>query len=68
MIDALASEYGWSIETIMETPLDQVAMLIHAALYRKGVRTFLRNPRKDPSAEPLTDRVAGIFAQIDTTA
>ena len=34
-----ASEYGWTVDQIVAIPLDQVAELRHAILYRNGNRT-----------------------------
>ena len=66
MVDLLASEYHWTQEQIMETPVDQIAQLTHAIMHRKGVRAFFRHADKDESTPSLAERVRGIFAQVDT--
>lgn len=65
MIDALASEYGWSTEYIMGLPCDVSAMLVHAILYRKGIKTLRRSHERDESAGDLQSRLDGIFGKID---
>lgn len=64
-MDALASEYAWPIEYIMELPTDVTAQLIHAILHRKGVRTRLTTVSVDEQAEPLAGRLSAIWGKID---
>ena len=66
MVDALASEYGWSIEYIMGVPCDVTAQLFHALLHRKGVVTRRANPLINQNEGSLHERLQGIFGQIDT--
>ena len=66
MIDMLASEYGWTIETISSMPIDQTSQLIHAVLNRKGVKVFRRRYEVEDDFEPLADRIAKIMQSVDT--
>ena len=65
MIDLLASEYGWTRETIMELPIDQTPQLVHAILVRKGVRVFRKSYEVDSSLPTLSERMRAI---LDTGA
>ena len=65
MIDMLASEYGWTIETISSMPIDQTSQLIHALLHRKGVKVFRRRYEVEDDFEPLADRIAKIMQSVD---
>ena len=65
MIDMLASEYGWTIETISSMPIDQTSQLIHALLHRKGVKAFRRRYEVEDDFEPLADRIAKIMQSVD---
>lgn len=67
MIDMLASEYGWSIETISNIPIDQTTQLIHALLHRRGVKVFRKHYEVEASIESLADRIAKIMNFVDTT-
>lgn len=66
MVDMLASEYGWDIETISSIPIDQTSQLIHALLHRKGVRVFRKRYEVETDVEPLADRIAKIMQSVDT--
>ena len=66
MTDALANEYGWSMEYILGLPVDVTAQLIHALLHRKGVKTHRRVLVRDESAGDLASRLDSIFRQVDT--
>ena len=66
MIDMLASEYGWSIETISNIPVDQTTQLIHALLHRRGVKVFRKRYEVEDSVESLADRIAKIMNSVDT--
>jgi hypothetical protein len=55
-----AAEYGWSIEEIMSIPPDQKAELLHAILYRKGMRTILCQSG-DNQPKSLSDRAKALF-------
>jgi hypothetical protein len=66
MVDMLASEYGWNIETIASIPIDQTSQLIHALLHRKGVRVFRKRYEVETDVEPLADRIAKIIQTVDT--
>jgi hypothetical protein len=68
MVDLMASEYGWTASQVMDTPVDQIAQLMHAILNRRGVRTFRKNLTRDADAPSLADRVRGIFSRVDTTS
>jgi hypothetical protein len=65
MVDMLASEYGWSIETISNMPIDQTSQLIHALLHRKGVKVYLKTYEVDDQHESLADRIAKIMNLVD---
>jgi len=65
MVDMLASEYGWSIETISSIPIDQTSQLIHALLHRRGVKVFRKRYEIETNAEPLADRIARIMNSVD---
>ena len=65
MIDMLASEYGWSIETISNIPVDQTTQLIHALLHRRGVKVFRKRYEVETSVESLADRIAKIMNSVD---
>ena len=66
MIDLMASEYGWETDDIMETPIDQIAQLVHAIMHRRGVRVYRSNITKAAGTPSLADRIKGIFArQVD---
>ena len=60
MVDALASEYGWHPDYVLDLPCDVSAQLVHAILYRKGVKTHRRAVREE-AHEPLEDRLKSIF-------
>ena len=62
-MDLFASEYGWSIETIMNLPPDQKAELFHAILYRKGIRTLKGAAAQEPTGS-LRDRAKAIFDTV----
>ena len=66
MIDMLASEYGWTIETISSMPIDQTSQLIHALLHRRGVKVFRKRYEVEDDFEPLADRIAKIMQAVDT--
>ena len=66
IIDFLASEYGWTVDQIMEIPIDQIAQIMHAILHRRGVRTFRKNLMKDSNTPSLADRLKDIFGKVDT--
>jgi hypothetical protein len=61
MVDSLASEYGWTPDQIIDLPSDVAAQLIHAILYRKGVKVWKGNPTRDESAPSLSERLNDIF-------
>lgn len=65
MIDMLASEYGWSIETIASIPIDQTSQLIHALLHRRGIKVFRKRYEVETDIEPLADRIAKIMNSVD---
>jgi hypothetical protein len=65
MVDMLASEYGWSIETISSIPIDQTSQLIHALLHRRGVKVFRKRYEIETNVEPLADRIARIMNSVD---
>lgn len=65
MIDMLASEYGWSIETISNIPVDQTTQLIHALLHRRGVKVFRKRYEVETNVESLADRIAKIMNSVD---
>jgi hypothetical protein len=65
LVDMLASEYGWSADTIIGMPIDQPPQLIHAILIRKGVQVFRKVP-DGASDACLSDRIKSIFSQVDT--
>jgi hypothetical protein len=65
MVDMLASEYGWSIETIASIPIDQTSQLIHALLHRRGVKAFRKRYEIETNIEPLADRIARIMNSVD---
>ena len=65
MVDMLASEYGWSIETIASIPIDQTSQLIHALLHRRGVKVFRKRYEIETNIEPLADRIARIMNSVD---
>jgi len=65
MVDMLASEYGWSIETISSIPIDQTSQLIHALLHRRGVKVFRKRYEIETNVEPLADRIAKIMNSVD---
>ena len=67
MVDALASEYGWTPDQIIDLPADVSAQLVHAFLHRKGVKVTRANAVRDESAPSLQNRLDSIFGQIDTT-
>lgn len=43
----IAAEYGWTITEIDQLRIDEETELIHAILYRKGAKVYLRNPLHD---------------------
>lgn len=55
-----ASEYGWTVETIMALPLDQAEELRHAILFRNGNRTIKASVQPGESIS-LADRAKAIF-------
>ena len=59
----LASEYGWTIAEIEGLPGDVTDSLIHAILYRKGVKVL-----KTISNTPTGTLQARIDAILDTAA
>lgn len=63
MIDLFASEYGWTMKTILALPPDQVNALTHAILARRGVRC-VRRPGRDDATGTLAERVS---AAVDAT-
>jgi hypothetical protein len=65
MVDMLASEYGWSIETIASIPIDQTSQLIHALLHRRGVKVFRKRYEVETDIESLSDRIAKIMNSVD---
>jgi hypothetical protein len=65
MVDMLASEYGWSIETISDIPIDQSSQLIHALLHRRGVKVFRKRYEIETDIESLADRIAKIMSAVD---
>jgi hypothetical protein len=65
MVDMLASEYGWSIETIASIPIDQTTQLIHALLHRRGIKVFRKRYEVETDIEPLADRIAKIMNSVD---
>jgi hypothetical protein len=65
MVDMLASEYGWSIETIASIPIDQTTQLIHALLHRRGVKVFRKRYEVETDIEPLAERIAKIMNSVD---
>ena len=65
MVDMLASEYGWSIETISSIPIDQTSQLIHALLHRRGIKVFRKRYEVETDVEPLADRIAKIMSLVD---
>jgi len=65
MVDMLASEYGWSIETISSIPIDQTSQLIHALLHRRGVKVFRKRYEIETNVEPLADRISRIMNLVD---
>jgi len=65
MVDMLASEYGWNIETISSIPIDQTSQLIHALLHRRGVKVFRKRYEIETNVEPLADRIAKIMNLVD---
>lgn len=61
-MDLFASEYGWSVEYIMDLPPDQKAELFHALLYRKGARTLKGAAAQEAQpAASLRERAQSIF-------
>ena len=66
MIDMLASEYGWSIETISNIPVDQTTQLIHALLHRRGIKVFRKRYEVEANVESLADRISKIMNSVDT--
>jgi hypothetical protein len=60
----IASEYGWSAETIMDLPIDITPLYVHAILNRRGIRAFKRHISKDDSAPSLKDKLSGIFGTL----
>jgi len=67
MVDALASEYGWEPDRILDLPCDVSAQLIHAILHRKGVKVWRANTPQVESTLSLQSRLDSIFGKIDTT-
>jgi hypothetical protein len=65
VIDLLGSEYGWKAEDIMDTPIDQIAQLVHAIMHRRGVRVFRSHIEREKDAPSLADRMKSIFTQAD---
>jgi len=65
MVDMLASEYGWSIETIASIPIDQTTQLIHALLHRRGIKVFRKRYEVETDVESLADRIAKIMNSVD---
>jgi len=65
MVDALASEYGWSAEYIMDLPADVNSQLLHALLARKGCKPRYANLELDETAETLSGRLESIWGKID---
>ena len=61
----MASEYGWGIDYAMNVPVDVAAMLCHAILHRKGVKTLRKQIQADDTAEPLTSRLDAIWGKVD---
>lgn len=66
MVDALASEYGWKAEYAMSLPVDQIAQLMHAILYRKGMNVRLKKAELSVPKGTLAQRLESVWASIDT--
>ena len=64
----IAAEYGWTITEIDQLRIDEETELIHAILYRKGAKVYLRNPLHDVPKISLEEiiRERG-SASFDTT-
>jgi hypothetical protein len=60
-VDLFASEYGWSVETIMSMPPDQKAELYHAILHRRGMRALRMSFAPGEAKESLASRSKAIF-------
>ena len=68
MVDALASEYGWEPDRILDLPCDVTTQLTHAILHRKGVKVWRANSPQVESAPNLQSRLDSIFGKIDTVS
>ena len=68
MVDLLGSEYKWTVDYVMNLPIDQTEQLYHAMLNRRGVKTIRANPDVETPSQSLADKVRGIFGGIDTNA
>ena len=64
MVDALASEYGWSIDYILSQPIDINSQLFHAIMCRKGITVYRKQTIVSDEAATLGDRLRGIFAGV----
>lgn len=61
-----ASEYGWSVDYIkFELPMHEAARLIHAILYRRGVKTYRK--RFDAIQADLSEQIKKARASFDAT-
>jgi len=65
-IDLFASEYGWTIEYIMDIPNDQAEELVHAIASRKGIKCHRKRLVVEEDHQPLTEKLEAIFGRIDT--
>jgi hypothetical protein len=66
-VDLIASEYGWTINQIMETPIDITPQLEHAILTRRGVVCFYRTIIEGEAPKSLLSERAKLLGSIDTT-
>ena len=60
----IASEYGWSMDTILNLPCDITPQLMHAILWRKGIDTTLEANR--PAEGTLWEKMQAM--KVDTNA
>jgi hypothetical protein len=68
MIDMFASEYGWTSDYVkFELPMHDAVKLIHAILYRRGVKTYKRTFEKAENAN-LGEKLAIARKSFDTSA
>lgn len=66
-IDLFASEYGWSIDYIMNLPTDACEELAHAIFWRRGLVCHRRGFGAVEEHTPLADQLRQAFdSKIDT--